>query len=120
VSYIIRLYNRRHDLGLDSAAAATTVDTTTVESSSDKTAVVKVKKPLPKWIPTLADVKEFAGAGSSLMMRQVCNVGCWTLMASAATRMGIFEIAAHQLMLSLWMVIGFVQVYILSTVILSC
>jgi Na+-driven multidrug efflux pump len=79
-----------------------------------------VKKPLPKWLPTVSDVKEFAGAGSSLMMRQVCNVGCWTLMASAATRMGIFEIAAHQLMLSLWMVIGFVQVYILSTVILSC
>lgn len=30
-------------------------------------------------------------------------------MASAATRMGILEIAAHQLMLSLWLVIAFVQ-----------
>ena len=30
-------------------------------------------------------------------------------MASAATRMGILEVAAHQLMLSLWLVIAFVQ-----------
>lgn len=30
-------------------------------------------------------------------------------MASAAARMGILEIAAHQLMLSLWLVIAFVQ-----------
>lgn len=42
-------------------------------------------------------------------VRQLCNVGAWTVMASTATRMGIMEIAAHQLMLSLWMVIGFVQ-----------
>lgn len=40
---------------------------------------------------------------------QLCNVGAWTVMASAATRMGIMEIAAHQLMLSLWLVIAFVQ-----------
>lgn len=40
---------------------------------------------------------------------QMCNVGAWTVMASAAARMGILEIAAHQLMLSLWLVIAFVQ-----------
>lgn len=40
---------------------------------------------------------------------QLCNVGAWTVMASVATRMGIMEIAAHQLMLSLWLVIGFMQ-----------
>lgn len=40
---------------------------------------------------------------------QLCNVGAWTVMASAATRMGILEVAAHQLMLSLWLVIAFVQ-----------
>lgn len=40
---------------------------------------------------------------------QLCNVGAWTVMASAATRMGIMEIAAHQLMLSLWLVIAFIQ-----------
>lgn len=46
---------------------------------------------------------------SGLFELQLCNVGAWTVMASAATRMGILEVAAHQLMLSLWLVIAFVQ-----------
>ena len=40
---------------------------------------------------------------------KLCNIGAWTVMASAATRMGILEIAAHQLILSLWLVIAYVQ-----------
>ena len=49
------------------------------------------------------------GSLSCLVGLQLCNVGAWTVMASAATRMGILEVAAHQLMLSLWLVIAFVQ-----------
>ena len=44
-----------------------------------------------------------------MLFRSLCNVGAWTLMASIATRMGVVEIAAHQLILSMWLVIAFVQ-----------
>jgi hypothetical protein len=44
-----------------------------------------------------------------MLLRSLCNVGAWTLMASIATRMGVVEIAAHQLILSMWLVIAFVQ-----------
>lgn len=60
-------------------------------------------------LPVLKEVKKFFGAGAAMVFRQMCNVGAWTVMASAAARMGILEIAAHQLMLSLWLVIAFVQ-----------
>ncbi|CAM9105197.1 unnamed protein product, partial [Hapterophycus canaliculatus] len=60
-------------------------------------------------IPGWSEVKQFLGAGGAMVFRQLCNVGAWTVMASAATRMGILEVAAHQLMLSLWLVIAFVQ-----------
>ncbi|CAM9852250.1 unnamed protein product [Ectocarpus sp. 6 AP-2014] len=60
-------------------------------------------------LPGLGEVKQFLGAGGAMVFRQLCNVGAWTVMASAATRMGILEVAAHQLMLSLWLVIAFVQ-----------
>ncbi|CAN0400986.1 unnamed protein product [Ascophyllum nodosum] len=59
--------------------------------------------------PSLMEVKQFLGAGGAMIFRQLCNIGAWTVMASAATRMGIFEIAAHQLILSLWLVIAYVQ-----------
>lgn len=36
-------------------------------------------------------------------------MGAWTVMTSVATRMGILEIAAHQLVLSFWVVIAYVQ-----------
>eukprot|EP00903_Cladosiphon_okamuranus_P005750 g5704.t2 len=60
-------------------------------------------------IPGWSEVKQFLGSGGAMVFRQLCNVGAWTVMASAATRMGILEVAAHQLMLSLWLVIAFVQ-----------
>ncbi|CAM9767063.1 unnamed protein product [Pylaiella littoralis] len=60
-------------------------------------------------MPGWREVKQFLGAGGAMVFRQLCNVGAWTVMASAATRMGIIEVAAHQLMLSLWLVIAFVQ-----------
>eukprot|EP00904_Undaria_pinnatifida_P010662 jgi/Undpi1/6726/HiC_scaffold_20.g09205.m1 len=60
---------------------------------------------LPRWL----EVTKFVGAGSAMVFRQMCNVGAWTVMASAASRMGILEIAAHQLILSLWIVIAYVQ-----------
>lgn len=60
-------------------------------------------------IPKLQDVQEFLAAGTAMLFRSLCNVGAWTLMASIATRMGVVEIAAHQLILSMWLVIAFVQ-----------
>jgi MATE family multidrug resistance protein len=62
-----------------------------------------------KIIPGMADVQEFLTAGTAMLFRSLCNVGAWTLMASIATRMGVVEIAAHQLILSMWLVIAFVQ-----------
>ncbi|CAM9920984.1 unnamed protein product [Laminaria digitata] len=60
-------------------------------------------------LPNLKETKKFFTAGGAIVFRQLCNVGAWTVMASSAARMGIMEIAAHQLMLSLWLVIAFVQ-----------
>ncbi len=62
-----------------------------------------------KIIPKMEDVQEFWTAGVTMLFRSLCNVGAWTLMASIATRMGVVEIAAHQLILSMWLVIAFVQ-----------
>lgn len=60
-------------------------------------------------IPKLRDIYEFGAAGSALMLRQIANVGVWTFMASSATRMGVLSIAAHSIMLSMWLVIGYFQ-----------
>ncbi|CAM9710083.1 unnamed protein product, partial [Phaeothamnion confervicola] len=60
-------------------------------------------------VPTLEDLGDFAGAGSAMLFRQLCNVGAWTFMSSAATRMGVVTIAAHQVILSMWLVIAFAQ-----------
>jgi Na+-driven multidrug efflux pump len=60
-------------------------------------------------LPRFEDIREFLTAGSAMLFRSLCNVGAWTLMASIATRMGVVEIAAHQLILSMWLVIAFVQ-----------
>ena len=47
----------------------------------------------------LSDLFEYTESGIPLLFRQICNLGAWTLMASAAARMGIVQIAAHQLIL---------------------
>ncbi|CAM9251463.1 unnamed protein product [Choristocarpus tenellus] len=63
----------------------------------------------PTSLPTKKEMQEFIGASGTMFFRQLCNVGAWTLMASIASRMGVLEIAAHQLILSMWLVIAFVQ-----------
>ncbi|CAN0015834.1 unnamed protein product, partial [Discosporangium mesarthrocarpum] len=60
-------------------------------------------------IPGVKELRSFANASGAMFFRQLCNIGTWTLMASAANRMGVLENAAHQLILSLWLVIAFVQ-----------
>ena len=82
IYYAIKLYLKRNDIGLS------------VNS------FLKMK---------LSDIRDFTESGLPLLFRQICNLGAWTLMASAATRMGVVQIAAHQLILQVWLIIAFVQ-----------
>jgi len=49
----------------------------------------------------------FAVAASSVLLRQLANVGSWTASSAVVARLGVVPTAAHQLALAIWMLGGF-------------
>jgi putative MATE family efflux protein len=105
LSYIRIMFIRRKELGLN---AGTLVRDVADQALPPPEPQAKKEK-APILMPRRRDVVDFMGAGSAMLFRSVLNVGAWTVMASAAARLGVFEIAAHQLVLSVWLVLAFFQ-----------
>ncbi|KAA8497802.1 Protein DETOXIFICATION 44, chloroplastic [Porphyridium purpureum] len=56
-----------------------------------------------------SEVMAFMQSSWALLVRQVSNLGVWTFMSSLITRMGLIEIASHQLVLSTFLFLTFLH-----------
>lgn len=53
--------------------------------------------------PSVSNVLPFLGTGAKLLVRTGALVGTMTLATAVATRIGVIEVAAHQIAVQLWM-----------------
>ncbi len=62
-----------------------------------------------RWVtPRLSDMGELIGAGSALLIRTFSLVTTLTVATATAARLGVTEVAAHQVIAQLWAVLSFV------------
>lgn len=59
-------------------------------------------------LPTLANLLPFLGIGGTLLFRTGALVGTMTLATAVATRIGVVEVAAHQIAVQLWLFMALV------------
>ena len=62
-----------------------------------------------RWIrPRWKDMKDLIGAGSALFIRTLLLVGTLTMATASAARLGVTEVAAHQVAAQIWYVLSLV------------
>lgn len=98
----------KSSIGSDAPTSTITKTTTTAVALSSTTTTVTTMNPSSKPIKAFDLLRTILFANGAMLLRTVSVMACWATGTAIVTRMGPLEVGAHQVGLSLWLLMALI------------